>query len=103
MNYDGRIQSTTIGATKVSVATRVDLVNYTMALASDIPSMTPYALLASPNFTGTTLSSQPLLARSTTPSPAYYNAGRRIEWNVVQLIQQLWILFFRFKHYCRFR
>ena len=53
---------------------------YTIALVSDIPIMTPYALLASPNFTGTpTLSSQPLLARARTLSPAYYNAGRRIE------------------------
>ena len=67
--------------------------SYTTAQASDIPVMTHYALLASPNFTGTpTITSLPLLARATTLSPAYYNAGQRIDMDVsALLIRQGWI------------
>ena len=51
-----------------------------MALYTDIPSLTPYATLDSPAFTGTSnLGGDPLLARANTLSPAHYNAGQHIE------------------------
>ena len=56
---------------------------YTMALASDIPVMIPYVLLASPAFTDTpTQGDQPVLTKATSLSPAYYDDGWHIKLDI---------------------
>ena len=95
----------TIGSTYSFVATIRDLENYaapitnalfvnvpqvyingvihTIATVDQIPSLSTYAPLASPNFTGNpTVASNPILVRTTTLTPAYYGAGRKIELDV---------------------
>ena len=51
---------------------------------SQLPTMSLYATLAAPNFSGTpTVSNREILTQNTSVLPAYYNLGRYIELDVM--------------------
>ena len=62
----------------------VNIAGKTVATTDQLPTMSLYATLANPDFSGTpTILSHPILFQNTSVLPAYYSLGRYIELDVM--------------------